>query len=1284
LSEKLTEKIYHYFLFVIAIILVVSAIVFTVTRALTPFLNLHRSTFEKWTTQLVGAPVKVDRVAFGWHGIEPEMWLKDVTIYRPDGKKEILHVKNFYVALSLFRSIEYKKFLPSLITLSGVKISIHNLGDGKFKINDMTISNAAKDQASSINFKLAKAWLLEQSRIYLRGIRVNYYTQKKKLYPLDIKYVNLQSNDQFHQLDGKMRLLNKADTELHLIIQASGSVSNLDKLQATIYAKLTNVRLEQWLQSKAIAGYKVTNGMGGLQAWLNWNMGHWGKAQGKVNLFDIELKTAAEKTMQFKHLSSNVAWTPSQDGWQFSLSKLNLITKDYLWPSTQFLLKKKIKHNKTHWNAWLQFAEIGDVKKFIKNSTLINSKAKLWLSRLNPIGAIKNIGFKSEGELQNPSSYHAQGALEHVSYQAYKNIPGIENATAHFAFAKDQGDLNIDTKNAVLHYPSMFSSPLAIGQMKGNIRWKRTVAGGWQIVSKSLSASNNDLGLYTQFQLQLLPHQQPFVSLLGGYYVANPAVVKKYLPSGAIDKGTMTWLKQAFVGGKGLQGKMILRGNLKDFPFKDHQGVFQVDTKIKDIDLHYADGWPNINNIKADLLFANQKMVVSATQGSIYNTKLNKVKVVIPSLSAPGGSHLLVDGHLSGGASSLVRFIKESPLNATVGQVFEHSTLTGPTNLHIQLDIPLSQPDLTKVDGTVNFLNDKADFPSWYLNLDKLNGPLSFTSMSLSSKKITAIAYGHPVVVNLSTKKISPERSDVHIAFNGMLDAAYLKKQFKMLDQINFTGNATYNGDLIFHLGDKINVQNQLTVHSDLYGLNVSYPEPLGKDAKMLAPLSVNVTFGNDQESRLQFNYGKRVSGAFILPLINGSPSFYSGNIQLSKPASFTKFKGLTIGGAIASVDFAAWKKALALNTASDGDWKEWSASFAKILRVIDLHIKQFTAYGITLKPVEFRISHQSAKWFLTAISNPIQGLLGLPDNFPDSPITGKFQRIQIPQLSIKSNAKKSFNPGSIPPMVLSTNDFKYGTHDFGGVSFDVQPDNRTLKIKKLNLNSPLLSGKLSGAWRLNSNGKYNSALSGWLKSQNIQQLMAGWGIKRSKLIASTGVASFSLAWPDTIYKPTLNTISGDLGIKLGSGWIVGLNKATVEKLNLGKLLTLLSVRHLIFQLGDLSRNGYSFDSITADLHFNNGTITTSNLHAQGSVADIWAKGLVNLVKKTMDLKLAIVVNATSSIPVIATVASGFNPIVGIAAWVAEQIVHKAVTANIDYNYELIGPWKAPQVKKLH
>jgi uncharacterized protein YhdP len=139
-------------------------------------------------------------------------------------------------------------------------------------------------------------------------------------------------------------------------------------------------------------------------------------------------------------------------------------------------------------------------------------------------------------------------------------------------------------------------------------------------------------------------------------------------------------------------------------------------------------------------------------------------------------------------------------------------------------------------------------------------------------------------------------------------------------------------------------------------------------------------------------------------------------------------------------------------------------------------------------------------------------------------------------------------------------------------------------------------------------------------------------------------------------------------------------------------LLNLLSLEALpqrfSADLGGLTKKGFYFNEIKGDFKLINGDAYTNNTDIDGTVARILMRGNIGLVAQDYNLILTIIPNVTSSLPIVATVVSTpivgpAAPLVGAAAFAADQLFRYTVQPLIAYKYQITGSWKHPQVKKL-
>ena len=184
-----------------------------------------------------------------------------------------------------------------------------------------------------------------------------------------------------------------------------------------------------------------------------------------------------------------------------------------------------------------------------------------------------------------------------------------------------------------------------------------------------------------------------------------------------------------------------------------------------------------------------------------------------------------------------------------------------------------------------------------------------------------------------------------------------------------------------------------------------------------------------------------------------------------------------------------------------------------------------------------------------------------MPNNYKRAGISGTFSRLYI--RPSKNLSVKKINPGSIPPLKLRINSFRYGNQNFGAINLNTYSSGNRLIIRSLKINSAYMSGNLLGSWQQFSSGIYRSNLTGNLKSNDISSLLKSLNF-HSSLIVKKGKASFNVNWPGPIYQLNVNRLSGNLAINFGSGRVIDLGQSATQSLNFGRLLTLLSIHRLI------------------------------------------------------------------------------------------------------------------------
>jgi uncharacterized protein YhdP len=323
--------------------------------------------------------------------------------------------------------------------------------------------------------------------------------------------------------------------------------------------------------------------------------------------------------------------------------------------------------------------------------------------------------------------------------------------------------------------------------------------------------------------------------------------------------------------------------------------------------------------------------------------------------------------------------------------------------------------------------------------------------------------------------------------------------------------------------------------------------------------------------------------------------------------------------------------------------------------------------------------------WALILLQNDVRADLHYEPS--THTISGNVNKLYLSDLgSLKNKMRPSntgFAPKDIPNLNVTIDDFKLNNISAGEVSIKSTSTANKWNLDYCKIKTPEYLLTMQGAWE-RVNKKDTSNLEANLHLSDLGQALARWGIAPA-VEAKRSDVTFKGGWPGAIHDFSLERITGDMQIVVRDGRMTHLDKATEEKLGLGKLLSILSLqtipRRLKLDFTDLSKEGYSFDEFKGNFSLKDGVMNTQDSYIDGPVAFASMKGDLDLIKHLYDVDLRVSPYITASLPIVATIAGG--PIVGIATWAASKLINKGMQQISAYTYKVSGPWSDPVVQQV-
>ncbi len=206
----------------------------------------------------------------------------------------------------------------------------------------------------------------------------------------------------------------------------------------------------------------------------------------------------------------------------------------------------------------------------------------------------------------------------------------------------------------------------------------------------------------------------------------------------------------------------------------------------------------------------------------------------------------------------------------------------------------------------------------------------------------------------------------------------------------------------------------------------------------------------------------------------------------------------------------------------------------------------------------------------------------------------------------------------------------------------------------------------------------YSTTVDAQLKSQNTKALMEEFGFQ-GILSSKNLTIDLDLFWP---YIPSSDRVfdaNGTVKVNIEDGQIT-----TIDPIA-GKVLGLLSIaelpKRLVLDFSDIFKKGLSFNRLSGELQFKQGSAYTCNLAMEGTSVDILLVGVTDMIRETYD-QLAIVRPLLSdALPMGGALFGG--PGVAAAVYLFTKLLRKPLRdIGVSY-YSIGGTWDNPTIEKI-
>ena len=1294
----------------LAVLVILFGAAMLLVRTALPYADGLRGQVTERLSQMLGVEVRVGELGVSLRGLSPRLTLSDAELLDRLSGAPLLGLRALVIDLDLSASLAARAPRIDGVTLVGAAVELRRTADGRIAIRGLDGLRGGDDRA-------ALDFFLREGRFSLSDSTL-YWTDSFAGLPalaLMVERLDFINDGRRHRIRVHGRPPGDLDGGIDLLARLDGPPRRPADWSGSLYLHWRGWDVARLLQTRLPATLRLASAGMDAKLWATLDQGRFAEVLGDLRFQELALRRAGviAPPVHIGDISTLMRWRPRQDGWRLQLADLAAFGGWRPPDRTDAVLE--LRRGGDAGGSRL-LAGIGslELRPLARLAGLFDTEMPEPLPdilhqqlRGRLLGVSLRVDQPGTGP---PTNWHVRARVVGLSLPAVAGLPAVENLSLVVDTGPEAGRITLGSAGATVDLRPRLAFPTTFTRLSGTLDWRRLPAGSIHLQSQALVADTADLASVTRLSVCLPPSGlAPIVDLHSHFSDGDGSATRRYLPVAVMDPALVDWLDQAIVSGRLTSGDLLLRGPLDSFPFDDHSGRFLLELRVQDGILDYAPpataetagagpaqrlGWPRLEEIAALLRFEDRSLTIDVDQARLLGAEVRAGSASLPDLWEPRRLHIRAEG--TGPLADGLRVLAETPLSAGLGGIPRALDATGRGRLELQLDLPLKRTLELKLNGRVLF--DPADDPvvslaGTKLRLTGLDGALGFDETGLRADGISADLDGQPLQLDIATLN-SAGGGRTEVSFSGRTEVGELRRRFPHPIWGLADGGLDWTLESVVANADASRADPPLDLRfsSDLRGLALDLPAPLGKTAGAEMPLVVSGRVGGGAA-------GSAAADPWPLELAarlgsNGArlelDRARDGTVGLDRaavaagglPGGLPQQRGLRIGGELETLDVEPWMS-----------WRREHAGLfapppeqtpgAPALPLLPsrLAVGRLSAGALELRDVEADFAPtRSGGWSLRFTSDGNGGRLELPPPGSDAGIQAHLDSLNIAGLGRNDAGAGDAggDPRRLGRLALTIDHLRDGQTDLGRLRLVTEPRPTGVHLTELRLDGPLLEVSGSGEWTVDDTGYEQTRLRLDASSEDLGALLRHLDYY-TELSDAPARAALELRWPGGPGAVTMANARGRVDSSIGAGRLLQVNPGVGRMLGVLNLSALR--RRLSLDFSDVFDEGFGFDGIDGQLLVGSGQARIGNLEIRAAPADIRITGSADLVNETFDQTVQVTPKIGTGVALASAVAGG--PLVGAAVFLADKVAGDAVDRLARYEYRVTGPWRDPTIVRV-
>ncbi len=1270
---------------VVAAFVALACAVLLVTRfVVLPRVENWRPEIAERLTQALGVPVTIDGISTGWDGWNPKVVVTGVTVSDRVGAagRPLLELPRVDATISWW-SLPLADLSLKELAIDGPNLAIRRDPAGRIHVAGLEIDpEAAGDDTRLVD------WVLRQRRIVVRDALILWTDERRRAPQLVLDRVQFRLEHPLGTRRHRIGLTGVPPPEVAAPIDLRGEFTDLvshdlAKMQARAYLRLDYADIAAWSEWIPLP-VEVADGRGAVRMWAEFAGGAVRAMTADVELVDVDTRLAPSlPRLALASVHGRATWQSDAATRKFTTDDLALVARNGAAIAPIDFVYEAVVGEDGAVRSGRATANVIELAPLAALAASLPMPAA-WrddLARYAPRGTLRGARYRWEGPPDAPTSYAAEGEAIDIGFVASGAAPGVTGLSAKVQADERGGSAKLGGRAMTVSLPQAHASPIALDSLAGTVRW-RLAGTDSEVALDGVSFANADLAGSASGAWRPAKAGPGVVDLKAEFTRADARGLQRYLPAG-LDPAVRDWLREALVAGATNDARLVLKGDLAQFPFADpKQGTFSLAIRVQRATLAYAPGWPAITDLAADVRFDGARLAIDASTGRIYGAQIGRTKIAIDNLLADV-AHLKVDGEASGPTAEFLHFVETSPVAAWTGHALDGAQATGNGALRLRFDLPLSRPGEVAVAGEYALATNQLRLPGVPV-LSQVDGKVAFTEQGTTARDLAAEVYGGPAKISLASAD-----GGLRVNAQGTVNLLALRNDLPdaLADRISGTTDWTL-------ALDTRPSGTQWTLESTLRGATIDLPAPAGKAAPDALALRIERkpdargaadAIAIDLQHVGRVLVGRRLGGPApvaerVLVLVGRAATQPADNDRA----------GVWIRGDLPSLDVDEWVAVKARAQA-----RSVSSAPGLAIRGVDLDTGVLEAFDRRLNDVRLSARSTGDDWRIQIASREAVGTADWRAATPAAPsgrIVARLTRLSVPEAGDVAPApapelRKEGEANPWPELDVQSASLVSKGRDLGRFEMVAKPQAADWRIEKLVLSSDAGRVQADGWWRAAGRAQA-TRLDVGLDTPEAGAMLKRFGFADLMRGAPTTIRG-QLEWPGapSDYDPT--KLSGALRVEVGPGQFTQIDPGV------GKLLGVLSLqalpRRIALDFRDVFTEGFAFDRIQGNVKVVHGVITTDDLQLVGPAARVDITGEANLALETQKLAVRVLPSLSSTLSTGAGAAAmlllAANPLVaaavGAGTLLAQKVMKDPIEQIFAYDYRVTGSWGDPVVERV-